>query len=53
MEHYIASIVAETRRDEFTREASTSRLARLARRTRVKKSQPEPKQLRVVRPIVA
>jgi hypothetical protein len=53
MEHYIANIVAETRRDDFTREASTARLARLVRRTKIRKSQPDPKQLRVVRPVVA
>lgn len=53
MEQYIASIVAETRRDDFTREAGTARLARLVRRAKVRKSEPQPKQLRVVRPVVA
>lgn len=52
MEQYIANMVAETRRDDFTREASTARLARLVRRTRVTKSQPEPKQWRIARPVV-
>jgi hypothetical protein len=53
MEHYIASMVAETRRDDFAREAGTARLARLVRRAKDRKSQPEPKRLRVVRPVVA
>jgi hypothetical protein len=53
MEHYVASIVAETRRDDFTREASTARLARLVRRGKIRKSEPRSKRLRVVRPAVA
>lgn len=57
MEQYITYAVAESRREEFVREAATARLARLARRSRKPDRQaqprPAPQHHEVPRPVIA
>jgi hypothetical protein len=43
MEQYFANAIAESRREEFAREAATWRLAKLVRRGRTRDPQTEPR----------
>jgi hypothetical protein len=43
MEQFIANAIAQSRREEFAREAATSRLAKLVRRGRTRDPQTEPR----------
>jgi hypothetical protein len=43
MEQFFAYAIAEARRDDFAREAATSRLAKLVRRGRTRNPQTEPR----------
>ncbi len=43
MEQFFANAVAQTRREDYAREAATSRLAGLVRRSRTRDPQTEPR----------
>ena len=57
MDPFSANIVAQSRRDEFVREAAAERQIRIARRDRKRHQQaearPEPRRHEVARPVVA
>jgi hypothetical protein len=57
MDPFGASIVAASRRDDYTREAANERLVRVARRDRKRHPQaearPEPRHNEVARPAIA